>query len=62
MTASPDRSARDRHFDRVYKRIDELSTRVSRLERALYLGTGGLGTLAVINLITNIGQAMNAGG
>lgn len=58
MTSSPDRSARDRHFDRVYKRIDELSTRVARLERALYLGSGGLGTLAVINLIANIQQGV----
>lgn len=61
MTAGPDRSARDRHFDRVYRRIDELSARVAKLERALYLGSGGLGAIAIINLVANIGQGMGAG-
>ena len=35
--------------------------RVAKLERALYLGSGGLGAIAIINLVANIGQGMGAG-
>lgn len=55
---TPDRS----HLKRIYARIDELSVRVSRLERNIYLGTGGLGAIAVFNLITNISQMGGGGG
>jgi hypothetical protein len=48
------------HLDRVYTRIDELSKRVGDLERKVYIGTGGLGVIAILNLITNITQQVNA--
>jgi hypothetical protein len=50
----------DRHFDRLYKRIDELTTRVSKLERAIWIGSGALtatGGVAVFNLVANLTQA-----
>jgi hypothetical protein len=49
----------DRHFDRLYRRIDELSARVSKLERAIWVGSGALtatGGVAVFNLISNLNQ------
>lgn len=49
------------HLKRIYTRIDDLNQRVSRLERSVYLGTGGVGVLAVINLITNISQGGGGG-
>lgn len=45
-----------RHFDRIYARLDQLSARVGKLERILWIGTGGLGGLATFNLIANISQ------
>lgn len=50
---TPDR-ATDRHFSRLYKRLDELSGRVHKLERVFYWGTGGLGGIAIFNLISNV--------
>jgi hypothetical protein len=47
----------DRHFERLYRRIDELSTRVSKLERAIWVGSGALtatGGVAVFNLISSL--------
>lgn len=52
-------SGNERHFDRLYQRIDELTARVGRLERALWLASGGLGSVASFNLITNL---TNGGG
>lgn len=48
----PDRT----HVNRIYKRIDELSARVGRLERAVYIGSGGIGAIAIFNLISNVSQ------
>ncbi len=50
----------DRHFDRLYRRIDELSTRVSKLERAIWVGSGALtatGGIAIFNLVANLSGA-----
>ena len=60
MTTGPigDRS----HLKRIYTRIDDLNARVSRLERNIYLGAGGLGTVAVFNLISNLAQMGGGGG
>jgi len=46
--------ALDRHLDRLYRRIDELNGRVGRLERALWVGLGGLGAIATFNLYSNV--------
>lgn len=48
------KSATDRHFDRLYARLDEMNARVGRLERALWLAGGGLGSVATFNLISNL--------
>ncbi len=53
--------ATDRHFDRLYRRIDELSSRVAKLERNMYIGVGGLGTVAIFNLISNVANMANGG-
>jgi hypothetical protein len=50
------------HLKRIYARIDDLNARVSRLERSVYLGTGGVGVLAIINLVTNLTQGGGTGG
>lgn len=50
------KSANDRHFDRLYKRLDELSSRVSRLERAMWVASGSLGSVALFNLYSNLTQ------
>jgi len=55
MGGGPARST-DAHLQRIYTRIDELATRVSRLERALWIGSGALGTVAVFNLLSNLSQ------
>ncbi len=53
--------ATDRHFDRLYRRIDELSNRVAKLERNMYIGVGGLGTVAIFNLISNVANMAGGG-
>jgi hypothetical protein len=55
-----DRLANDRHFDRVYKRIDELAERIGRLERNVWLANGALGTGVLLNLLANILQQTGA--
>lgn len=53
MTTGPapvDRS----HLKRIYARIDDINSRVSRLERNWYLGTGAVGAIALFNLISNL--------
>lgn len=52
MTSSPvpDRS----HLKRLYTRIDDLNARVSRLERNIYIGSGGIGAVIMFNTITNL--------
>lgn len=57
--ASKRDAAVDRHFDRLYRRIDELTARVSKLERAIWVGSGALtatGGVAVFNLVANLTQ------
>lgn len=58
MTSGPVRggrkSADDRHFDRLYTRLDELSSRVARLERAMWVASGSFGSVALFNLYTNL--------
>lgn len=46
----------DRHFDRLYKRLDELSSRVGKLERAMWIASGSLGSVALFNLYSNLTQ------
>lgn len=60
MTSGPlgDRS----HLKRIYTRIDDLNSRVSRLERNIYIGTGGIGAVALFNLISNLAQMGGGGG
>lgn len=48
------RTDTDRHFDRLYKRLDDVNTRVGRLERAMYIATGSLGSVALFNLWSNL--------
>lgn len=49
------------HLKRIYTRIDDLNTRVSRIERNVYIGTGGLGAIALFNLISNLSQMAGNG-
>lgn len=42
------------HLKRIYSRIDDLNARLSKIERNMYLGTGGIGAVALFNLISNI--------
>lgn len=45
-----------RHFDRLYKRIDELSERLTGLERKFYIGMGAVGSGVLLNLASNLSQ------
>jgi hypothetical protein len=50
-------AAVDRHFERLYKRLDDINARVTKLERLVWVTSGAVtatGGLAVINLITNL--------
>lgn len=55
-----DRAANDRHFERIYKRIDELADRIGRLERNVWLANGALGTGVLLNLVANVVQQAGA--
>lgn len=45
------------HLDRVYVRLDELSSRMRNLELKVYAMGGGLGVIATLNLAANIAQS-----
>ncbi len=64
MTAGPGGGGRgtDRHFDRIYKRLDDINARVSRLERTIYMAGGGIGAVALFNLASNLSQLAGGGG
>lgn len=44
----------ERHFDRLYARLDEVHARVGRLEKALWMASGSLGSVALFNLWSNL--------
>jgi hypothetical protein len=53
----PDRGTLDHRLDRIHDRIDGLSARLGKLERAIYTLVGvatGTGGIAVFNLISSI--------
>lgn len=56
MTTQPRDRGRGRtgHVERLYVRIDDLTNRVARLERAMWISAGALGSVATFNLISNL--------
>jgi hypothetical protein len=54
-------NAVDRHFERLYKRLDNIDARVSKLERVMYVMTG-LGSATVVTAVYNLVQNLQQSG